>query len=184
MATLLFSIYWLYSPEVFWVLSLFQFELWTCRSVLACCTCHMYWGTLFPSVPGGSDSKASACNVGDPGSIPGSGRSSGEGPESLIQGWEDGLTSFPSASHTSVLEMNDLTRGRRNAGRCSFGSLRTDREGWMFWHFPGLIIDLSPALNDNQAYAGKELWALQCLVQEAGWVVLTSQLPHLLNGDK
>ena len=29
--------------------------------------------------PGGSDGKASACNVGDPGSIPGSGRSPGEG---------------------------------------------------------------------------------------------------------
>ena len=28
---------------------------------------------------GGSDSKASACNVGDPGLIPGSGRSLGEG---------------------------------------------------------------------------------------------------------
>ena len=29
--------------------------------------------------PGGSDSKESASNVGDPGSFPGSGRSSGEG---------------------------------------------------------------------------------------------------------
>ena len=29
--------------------------------------------------PGGSDGKASAYNVGDPGSIPGSGRSLGEG---------------------------------------------------------------------------------------------------------
>ena len=28
---------------------------------------------------GGSDAKASACNVGDPGLIPGSGRSPGEG---------------------------------------------------------------------------------------------------------
>ena len=28
---------------------------------------------------GGSDGKASSCNVGDPGSIPGSGRSPGEG---------------------------------------------------------------------------------------------------------
>ena len=30
-------------------------------------------------VPGGSDGKESACNVGDPGSIPGLGRSPGEG---------------------------------------------------------------------------------------------------------
>ena len=29
--------------------------------------------------PGGSDSKDSACSVGDPGSVPGLGRSSGEG---------------------------------------------------------------------------------------------------------
>ena len=29
--------------------------------------------------PGGSDGKASACNAGDPGLIPGSGRSPGEG---------------------------------------------------------------------------------------------------------
>ena len=29
--------------------------------------------------PGGSDMKESACNVGDPGSVPGSGRSPGEG---------------------------------------------------------------------------------------------------------
>ena len=28
--------------------------------------------------PGGSDDKESACNIGDPGSIPGSGRSPGE----------------------------------------------------------------------------------------------------------
>ena len=33
-----------------------------------------YWG-----FPGGSDGEASACNVGDPGSTPGSGRSPGEG---------------------------------------------------------------------------------------------------------
>ena len=29
--------------------------------------------------PGGSDSEESTCNAGDPGSVPGSGRSSGEG---------------------------------------------------------------------------------------------------------
>ena len=36
----------------------------------------MYLGMGFP---GGSDRKESACNVGDLGSIPGSGRSAGEG---------------------------------------------------------------------------------------------------------
>ena len=33
----------------------------------------------FTDFPGGSDGKASAYNVGDPGSIPGLGRSPGEG---------------------------------------------------------------------------------------------------------
>ena len=35
--------------------------------------------------PGGSDGKASACNAGDPGSIPGSGSSPGEGNGSPLQ---------------------------------------------------------------------------------------------------
>ena len=35
--------------------------------------------------PGGSDSKASAYNVGDPGSIPGLGRSPGEGTGNPLQ---------------------------------------------------------------------------------------------------
>ena len=35
--------------------------------------------------PGGSDSKASACNMGDPGLIPGLGRSPGEGNGNPLQ---------------------------------------------------------------------------------------------------
>ena len=35
--------------------------------------------------PGGSDSKKSACNAGDPGSIPGSERSPGEGNGNPVQ---------------------------------------------------------------------------------------------------
>ena len=35
--------------------------------------------------PGGSDNKESACNAGDPGSIPGSGRSLGEGNGNSLQ---------------------------------------------------------------------------------------------------
>ena len=35
--------------------------------------------------PGGSEDKASACNAGDPGSIPGLGRSPGEGNGNLLQ---------------------------------------------------------------------------------------------------
>ena len=39
------------------------------------------WQSVGPKMglPGGSDSKESACNAGDPGSVPGSGRSPGEG---------------------------------------------------------------------------------------------------------
>lgn len=36
-------------------------------------------------------------------------------------------------------------------------------------HFSGPLIDSSSALNNNWAYAGMELQALQCLGQEAGW---------------
>ena len=35
--------------------------------------------SAYQGFPGGSDGKESACNAGDPGSIPGSGRSPGEG---------------------------------------------------------------------------------------------------------
>ena len=35
--------------------------------------------------PGGSDGEASACNVGDPGSIPGVGRFPGEGNSNQLQ---------------------------------------------------------------------------------------------------
>ena len=35
--------------------------------------------------PGGSDGKESACNVGNPGLIPGSGRAPGEGNSNLLQ---------------------------------------------------------------------------------------------------
>ena len=41
---------------------------------------HFYpWDLIEESIHGGSEVKASACNVGDPGSIPGLGRSPGEG---------------------------------------------------------------------------------------------------------
>ena len=49
------------------------------------------WGSLFmrctltEGFPGGSDGKASACNAGDPGLIPGSGRSPGEGNGNPLQ---------------------------------------------------------------------------------------------------
>ena len=40
---------------------------------------------VFVGFPGGSDSKESACNAEDPGSIPGLGRLPGEGNDNLLQ---------------------------------------------------------------------------------------------------
>ena len=45
----------------------------------------MYIVSFSKGFPGGSDGKASACNVGDPGSIPGSRRSPGEGNGNPLQ---------------------------------------------------------------------------------------------------
>ena len=44
-----------------------------------------YKANCLKGFPGGSDSKESAHNVGDPGSIPGSGRSPGEGNGNPLQ---------------------------------------------------------------------------------------------------
>ena len=44
-----------------------------------------YYLSITFYIPGGSDGKASVCNVGKPGSIPGSGRSSGEGNGNPLQ---------------------------------------------------------------------------------------------------
>ena len=60
--------------------------------------------------PGGSDSKASAYNVGDPGSIPGSGRSPGEGNSNPLQ--------------DSCLE-NSMDRGAGQATVCGVSKIWT-----------------------------------------------------------
>ena len=43
------------------------------------------WGIKIPHATGGSEVKASACNVGDLGSVPGLGRSPGEGNGNPLQ---------------------------------------------------------------------------------------------------
>ena len=45
----------------------------------------MYHSTIRVGFPGGSDGKESACSAGDPGLIPGSRRSSGEGNGNPLQ---------------------------------------------------------------------------------------------------
>ena len=64
---------WIHSTKI-WILQLtFNFQY---------CLKERYTTRYFP---GGSDSKASACNVGDLGSIPGLGRSPGEGNGNPLQ---------------------------------------------------------------------------------------------------
>ena len=46
---------------------------------------YKYVPSLLDLPPGGSDGKESACNAGDPGSIPGLGRSPGEGNGNPLQ---------------------------------------------------------------------------------------------------
>ena len=48
-------------------------------------TSNSFWKQVQYKFPGGSDGKASVCNVGDRGSIPGPGRSPGEGNGSPLQ---------------------------------------------------------------------------------------------------
>ena len=71
-------------------------------------------------VPGGSDDKESACSVQDPGSIPGSGRPSGEGNGNPLQ--------------YSVLE-NSMDRGAWHRLQ-SMGSQRV-RHDWLSLSLPG-----------------------------------------------
>ena len=59
--------------------------------------CVLLFG--FHGFPGGSYGKASTCNAGDPASIPGLGRSSGEGNSNPLQySWEKAM-----ATHSSTL---------------------------------------------------------------------------------
>ena len=53
-------------------------------SIVAMNRTELGW-SLELDFPGGSDGKASACNTGDPGSIPGLGRSPGEGNGNPLQ---------------------------------------------------------------------------------------------------
>ena len=73
------------------------------QSLRNCSSCQEIFG-----FPGGSDGKVSAYNAGDPGSIPGLGRSPGEGHGYPLQRTEEpgGLQSMGSQSWT---QLNDFT---------------------------------------------------------------------------
>ena len=53
------------------------------KSTLFCCSLH--WLPMYRGFPSGLEGKVSACNAGDWGSIPGSGRSPGEGNGNPLQ---------------------------------------------------------------------------------------------------
>ena len=57
------------------------------RVVMLNCLCirYLYLHLFMAGFPSGSDGKASVCNAGDPGSVPGLGRSHGEGNGSPLQ---------------------------------------------------------------------------------------------------
>ena len=69
--------------------------------------------------PGGSEVKASAWNAGDPGSIPGSGRSPGEGK------WQP----------TSVLLPGESNGGRSLVGYSPWGDKESDTTERLHFHF-------------------------------------------------
>ena len=62
--------------------------------------------TFLWGFPGGSEVRASACNAGDPGSIPGSGRSPGEGNDthSSILSWRTPWTEEPGRLQSTGLQ--------------------------------------------------------------------------------
>ena len=61
--------------------------------------------------PGGSDGKESTCNTGDPGSIPGSGGSSGEGnTHSSVLAWRIPWTEDPGGLQSMGCKESVMTK--------------------------------------------------------------------------
>ena len=78
----------------------------------------------FP-LPGGSDSKESACDAGDPGSIPGWGRSPGEGngnplQYSCLENPMDGGTWQARLHGVTELDRTSLSLSRRNCPHAGY----------------------------------------------------------------
>ena len=61
------------------------------------------------SLPGGSDSKEPTCNAGNVGSIPGSGRSPGEGNGNPLHAWRIPWTEEPGGLQSMGLQELDTT---------------------------------------------------------------------------
>ena len=75
----------------------------------------LLWALSFPC---GSDGKESACNVGDPGLIPGSGKSPGEGHgnHSSILAWKIPWMEEPGGLHT----IHGVTKCQTQQSDCNF----------------------------------------------------------------
>ena len=83
------------------------------------------WGqTMVGGFPGSSDGKASAYNVGDPGSIPGLGRSPGEGNGNPLQysGLENSMDSPWGCKELDTAEQLSLTHSLTNLKRVKEGT--------------------------------------------------------------
>ena len=78
---------------------------------------------LCPVFPGGSDGKESACNSGDPGSIPGSERSPGEGTatHSSILAWRILWTEEPGGLQSVGRKESDKTEQLTQLGSINAG---------------------------------------------------------------
>ena len=76
--------------------------------------------------PGGSDGKASVYNAGDPGSIPGSGRSGGEGNgnHSSTIAWEIPWTEEPGKLQSSGPQFPHLQDGVINSHKAASVSIK------------------------------------------------------------
>ena len=61
------------------------YKVYECVCVCVCVCVYIYICLYIKGFPGASDSKASACNMGELGSIPGLGRSPGEGNDNPLQ---------------------------------------------------------------------------------------------------
>ena len=101
--------------------------------------------------PGGTEGKVSACNAGDPGSIPGSGRSPGEGNGNPLQ--------------YSCLE-NPMDRGAWWATVHGVAKSRTQLSNFTFFHFP---YDKSKHVGLRRSTQGRENpWGIldKCLLND------------------
>ena len=100
--------------------------------------------------PGGSDGKASAYNAGDPGSIPGSGRSPGEGngnplqyscrtPNPTKKGAQSNILGFPGGSEVKapacnvgdlgLIPVSGRSPGEGNGNPLQYSCLENPRDG-------------------------------------------------------